>query len=232
MQDKAWEREYRTKQMLSPSNVPHAEVVRFAKWFRKRRRRDDPEFDFGQVSVLDLGSGTGRNAFYFAERGARAVGYEVSPTALELAHSYAKDAGLTIDYRLQDIGAPFPLLDASIDIALDVTSSNSLSDAARATYLTEAHRVLKPGGVLFVRALSKEGDRHAKELIERFRGEDEDSYVHPDLGIQEKTFTRESFERTYAPYFTTLELNRTEHYATVSGRTYKRQYWIAYLERK
>ena len=232
MQDKAWEREYRTKQMLSPSNVPHAEVVRFAKWYKKRRRTENPDFDWEGVTVLDLGSGTGRNAFYFAERGARATGYEVSPTALELARGYANEAGLAIDYRLQDIGAPYPLPDASVDIALDVTSSNSLTDRARETYLSETRRVLRPGGMLFVRALSKEGDKHAKELIERHPGPDEDTYVHPDLDIQEKTFTRESFERTYAPYFTTLELDRAEHYATVSGRKYKRQYWIAYLERR
>jgi SAM-dependent methyltransferase len=229
MQEHAWAREYEAQRMLSPGNKPQADVVRFAKWLKKRARRADPAWDFDRLSVLDLGSGTGRNAFYFAERGAKATGYEIVDSALAFARTFAQDAGLAIDYRKQDIGAPYPLPDASADVILDITSSNSLSDAARGTYLAEARRVLKPDGVMMVRALSKEGDAHAKELIARFPGPDPDTYAHPDLHIVEKAFTEESFRKTYEPHFSILELKRAAHYATVSGRTYKRQYWIAYL---
>ena len=232
MQEKAWEAEYQSKRMLLPSNVPQADVVRFAKWLKKQKRQEDSDFDFAKLTVLDLGSGTGRNAFYFAERGAMAIGYEVSDTALSFARSYAEEAGLIIDYRKQDIGSAYPLLDASVDIILDITSSNSLTDAARHRYLSEMHRVLKAGGVVFVRALSKDADKHVKELILRFPGLEEDTYVHPDLHITEKVFTRESFKETYEPYFDILNLERVEHYATVSGRKYKRQYWLAYLKNR
>lgn len=232
MQEHAWENEYKSRRMLSPSNVVQADVGRFAKWFKKGERQKDREFDYDRITVLDLGSGTGRNAFYFADRGAKAIGYEVSDTALSLARSFSEKAGLTIEYRKQDIGSTYPLPDASVDIVLDVTSSNSLTDAARATYLSEMHRVLKPGGVLFVRALSKEADKHAKELIVRFPGPEKDTYIHPDLRLTEKVFTKESFEETYAPYFSIEKLERIEHYATVAGRKYKRQYWISYLRKK
>ncbi|KND51186.1 MAG: Alternative oxidase/tellurite resistance protein TehB [Parcubacteria bacterium C7867-001] len=229
MQEKVWEREYRSKKMLSPSNVPHADVVRFAKWYKKRERQIDREFDFDRVTILDLGSGTGRNAFYFAERGAKAIGYEISDTALSYARSFASDAGLSITYEKRSIGEQFALPDASIDIILDITSSNSLSDSERAVYLAETHRVLKPNGILLVRALSKEADKHAKELIARFPGPDEDTYIHPDLGVTEKVFTKESFTKTYGDHFSFIDLERIEHYATVAGRKYKRQYWLAYL---
>lgn len=218
--------------MLSPSNVPQADVVRFAKWLKKDRRHEASNFDWGDLVVLDLGSGTGRNAFYFAERGARAIGYEVSDTALAAARAFAARAGLAIEYQKQDIGSAYPLPAASVDIILDVTSSNSLADAARETYLREMQRVLKGGGVTFVRALSKEGDKHAKELLERFPGFEADTYAHPDLHLVEKVFTRESFERAYEPYFTILKLERVEHYTSVSGRRYKRQYWLAYLQKR
>lgn len=231
MQEKAWEREYRTKRMLSPSNIAQADVVRFAKWLKKEKRQEDRLFDFDRLTVLDLGSGTGRNAFYFADRGARAIGYEISDTALSLARSFAEDAGLSIEYRKQDIGSRYPLPDGSVDVVLDITSSNSLSDTARQVYLSETHRVLTAGGTVFVRALSKEGDRHAKELIARFPGPDPDTYVHPDLGVVEKAFTKESFLETYAPPFEVLNLERVEHYVTASGRKYKRQYWISYLRK-
>lgn len=230
-QQEAWEREYRAQQLLSPSNVPHADVMRFVRWMKKEYRRRGERLDLEDMRVLDLGSGTGRNAYYFAREGARVTGLEFSPTALQMAKQFAREGGLDIDYRLQSIGKPYPLPDESIDIALDVTSSNSLSDSERKMYVRELSRTLKPGALLFVRALSFEGDPHAKELVRRFPGPDPDTYVHPDLGIVEKVFSRESFRAAYESAFSIRELERTQHYAEVAGRTYKRSYWVAYLER-
>jgi SAM-dependent methyltransferase len=227
----AWDKEYKSQQLLSPSTVPHADVVRFFRWLKKRKKRADEPLDMEQVRLLDLGSGTGRNCLYAAQQGASAIGFEFSPTALALAKKFAAHAEVAVDYRLQDIGTPYPLPDASIDIVLDITSSNSLSDAGRQVYLRETHRVLSPGGQMLVRALSFEGDVHAKELVKRFPGPDPDTYVHPDLGIVEKVFSRDSFRTAYEPFFAINELERVQHYATVAGRTYKRSYWIAYLEK-
>lgn len=231
-QEKEWEREYRSRKMLSPSNAPHADVVRFLKWLRKEYKKQGAPIDFEALSVLDLGSGTGRNSFYFADRGAQVTGYEVSDTALMMAREFAKSAELSIAYKKQDIGAPYPLPDASMDIVLDVTSSNSLTDAARAVYLSEVKRVLAPEGYFFVRALSKEKDAHAKELVTRFPGPDPDTYVHPDLHITEKVFTRDAFNEAYGALFNIVMLERTQHYATVAGRKYKRSYWVAYLKNR
>lgn len=230
-QQDAWDREYKAQKLLSPSNVPQGDVVRFLRWLKKERKRAGEPLDMEALHVLDLGSGTGRNSFYFASQGAQATGFEFSPTALALAKKVAAHAELPVEYRLQDIGKPYPLPDASVDIVLDITSSNSLSDAGREVYLRETHRVLAPGGRMLVRALSFEGDAHAKELVKRFPGPDPDTYVHPDLGIVEKVFSRDSFKAAYEPYFTISELERVQHYATVAGRTYKRSYWVAYLEK-
>lgn len=227
-QQDAWDREYRAQQLLSPSMVPQADVVRFVRWLKKEHRKRGARLDFEKLTVLDLGAGTGRNAAYFAEQGARVAAFEFAPTALALAKRESKEAGLAIDYRLQDIGTSYPLEDASVDIVLDVTSSNSLSDAARKIYLAEARRVLKPGGHLFLRALSLEGDAHAKELVKRHPGPDPDTYVHPDLDVVEKAFTKASLLETYRPYLESAFLERVQHYATVAGRTYKRSYWIGY----
>lgn len=230
-QQSAWEREYRTQQLLSPSNVPQADVMRFVRWLKKEHRKREDRLDLEGMRVLDLGSGTGRNAYYFASEGAEVTGLEFSATAIEMAKAFAKEGGMSIDYRLQSIGQPFPLLDASVDIALDVTSSNSLSDAERKVYLSELARVLKPGGYLFLRGLSFEGDTHAKELVKRAPGPDPDTYIHPDLRIIEKVFSRESLSATYGPILELRKLERTQHYAMVAGRRYKRSYWIAYFQK-
>ncbi|MES2225739.1 MAG: class I SAM-dependent methyltransferase [Patescibacteria group bacterium] len=225
-----WDAEYRASQMLSPSNIPQADVVRFTRWLKKEGKRAGRPLEIDEMTVLDLGSGTGRNSFYYAQQGATAIGYELSETALAMAQKFARHGELAIDYRRQDIGAPYPLPDASVDIVLDITSSNSLSDAKREVYLSEISRVLKPGGHMLVRALAKEGDANAKTLIARAPGADPDTYVHPDLGIIEKVFSRKSFRETYGR-FEILELERVSHYNAVAGRKYKRNYWIAYMRK-
>lgn len=229
-QEAAWEREYRNPQMLKRNNVPHADVQRFYKWLKKKQRKAGGEPGVYEWKVLDLGSGTGRNAFYFAELGAHVIGYEVSDTALQMASKFAQHAEEDITYEKRDIGQPYPLTNNSIDLVLDITSSNSLNAEGRETYLKEVFRVLKPGGLFIVRALAKDGDRNAQKLVTTFAGSEPDTYVHPDLGIMEKVFTRETFTETYSA-FTVLELERSQRYPTVADRTYKRNYWVGYLQK-
>ncbi len=231
-QQSAWDQEYRSQKLLSPSNVPHADVVRFLRWLKKEHKKAGDPIDMEETRVLDLGSGTGRNSYYFAEQGAKVIGLEFSPKALSMAEKLARHGDMNIEYRLQDIGTRYDIPDNSIDIALDVTSSNSLSDKGREVYLKEVARVLTPGGYLFVRGLFFESDVHAKELVKRFPGPDPDTYVHPDLHIIEKVFSRETLKQTYEPYFNILLLDKVQHYATVAGRKYKRSYFIAYLQKK
>ena len=230
-QQKAWDQEYTSQKLLSPSNVPHADVVRFLRWLKKEHKKAGDPIDMEETHVLDLGSGTGRNSYYFAEQGAKVVGLEFSPKALAMAEKLARHGDLDIEYRLQDIGTRYDIPYGSIDIALDVTSSNSLSDRSREVYLQEVARVLKPGGCLFLRGLLFESDAHAKELVKRFPGPDPDTYVHPDLHIVEKVFSRETLKQTYEPYFNILLLDKVQHYATVAGRKYKRSYFVAYLQK-
>ncbi|MDB4992378.1 MAG: SmtA2, SAM-dependent methyltransferase [Parcubacteria group bacterium] len=230
-QKEGWEREYRSSKMLSPSNVPHGDVVRFMRWLKKECKKAGEPLDMDGLRVLDLGSGTGRNSFYMANHGANVTGYEFSETALAMARKTAAHGDQVIEYKNQNIGAAFQLPSQTVDIVLDVMSSNSLNEAEREIYLSEISRVLKPGGYLFLRALSLDGDVHAKELIKRFPGTDSDTYVHPDLGITEKTFTKKSLTDAYGPYFTIISLERLEHYNTVAGRKYKRSYWVAYMQK-
>ncbi|HEX8591385.1 MAG TPA: class I SAM-dependent methyltransferase [Candidatus Paceibacterota bacterium] len=231
-QETAWEREYQKPRMLSRKNVPHADVVRFMRELKKTGKKEGVPLDVSEMTVLDLGSGTGRNAFYFAEQGARVVGFEFSDTALQLAKRYAENANLSIDYRKQDIGALYPLPDTSVDLAIDVTSSNSLDATGREIYLKEVQRVLKEDGKFFVRALCREGDQNAKVLIRDMPGHEPNTYIHPDLALEEKVFSEAEFRETYEPYFTIERLERSFHYTTVAGRRYKRAFWIARLSKK
>ncbi len=235
-QERAWEMEYRNPQILSPSNTPLADVIRFVKWLKKKYRKEDSRLDFDSLTVLDLGSGTGRNALYFAESGATVTGYEISESAIAMAKKFAAESNLVevvapITYEKRDIGAPYPLADQSVDLILDATSSNSLTNDARDVYLREVARVLKPGGYMFVRTLCKDGDVNAKELLARAPGPDPDMYIHPAIGIAERVFTRAEIEKLYGKDFDILNLEKTMHYNTIQGRKYKRNYRLVYLQR-
>ena len=238
-QEKEWDREYKNSTFLTKDNKPQADVVRFVKFLKKEFKKSAGE-NFGgfeNIKVFDLGSGAGRNSFYFAELGASVVGLEISETAISIAQKNLNEAQkisgarLTVEYKKQSIGDKFPVPDGWADIVLDVTSSNSLSEAEREIYLSETARTLKSGGYFFVKALCKDGDDNAKHLLKTNPGGEVDTYILPDTGIRERVFSRDDFIATYQKFFIILHLEKKTSYTTMSGRLYKRNFWIGYLRK-
>ncbi len=224
-QEEVWDREYRNSKLLTKENKPQSDVVRFVKFLKNK------SFEVENSKVLDLGSGTGRNSFYFAELGAKVLGFEISKTAVGIAEENAKNADLGIVYKKQNIGERFPVEDNSIDIMLDVTSSNSLSESEREVYLSETDRVLKSGGYFFVKALCREGDLNAKNLLKQFPGREKDTYVMPELDVTERVWSREDFIKTYEKYFKILNIEKKTSYSRMNNRSYKRNFWIVYMKK-
>lgn len=225
----AWDREYQDpKLLIVDSEKPHAELVRFLKWLKREKKIKD----LADWQVLDLGSGTGRNANFLAEKGAKVVGFEYSKTAVELAKKRTGELGVEVNYQLQDIGEVYPLVDNSIDLILDLTSSNSLDGAGREVYLKEVARVLKPGGYMLVRLLAKDGDKNAKWLIANYSGKEPDTYILPEVGITERVLSRGDFNELYGKVGEIEFLDLVSHYTKFQGRSFKRNFWIGYIHKK
>lgn len=228
MQEHIWEKEYRNPRLVTKESEPQAAVVDFLKFLRKKQK-----IEIEHLDVIDLGCGTGRNTNYIAGLGNKAVGIDISETALRIAQERANELHLdSVTYIKQSIGDEFPFSNESFDIALDVTSSNSLNEKERDVYLKETARVLKSGGFLFVRALCKDGDKNAKELLKRNPGPEKDTYIMPEFGLTERVFSKEDFVALYSLFFEILELKKVEHYSKFDGRIYKRNYWLTYLQKK
>lgn len=225
-QEKVWDREYRNSKLLTKDNKPQSDVVKFVKWLKKEQG-----VNIENTDVLDLGSGAGRNSFYFAEMGAFVVGLEISSAAIDIAKDNAKKSNLVIEYYKKSIGETFNLGDEEFDIALDVTSSNSLTDAEREVYLSETYRVLGKGGYFFVKALCKDGDENAKFLIKNHPGKEKDTYIMPELGVTERVWTKEDFIATYEKYFMIISMEKKTSYSRMNNRSYKRNFWICYLKK-
>lgn len=224
-QKNRWELEYQEPKLVARSFEPTKDAKDFA-WFLKKT--------YGTLSglrILDLGSGIGKNAHFFAERGAEVVGVEISDTALAAGRARSKETGVSVAYQKGDIGEALPFPDNSFDAVLDVLSSNSLSEIERSVYLAETARVLKPGGYMLVKALSKDGDKNAKELLKKFPGLETNTYILPETGITERVFSGSDIRILYGAYFRVVSLKKTSHYPRVSGRLYKRNYFILLLQR-
>lgn len=225
-QERVWDREYKKSTFLTKENKPQGDVVRFVQFLKKEQK-----INTEGLFVIDLGCGIGRNSFYFAEMGNNVTGIEISKTALDIARKNALDAGLDINYIKQSIGDELGFKDGSFDIALDITSSNSLSESERSVFLSETKRVLKDGGYFFTKALCKDGDDNAKFLLKNNPGQEKDTYIMPDTEIVERVWTKDDFVSEYSKYFEIISIEKKTSYTKIKDRSYKRNFWIVYMKK-
>lgn len=226
-QYKQWEKEYQNPRFITGHSEPQKFIFRFLKYLRR-----EVGIEISDWKVLDLGCGSGRNANYLASQGAEVTGIEISDTALKLARAKAKEKNLKIDYRIGDIGSRFNFPDNYFDLVLDVTSSNALNESEREMYLSEVERVLQPKGYFFVRALCKDGDNNAKKMLKLFPGKECDTYVMPEIGLVERVFSQADFRDLYSRKFRIIKLIKESSYSIFGKQKYKRNFWIAYLQKK
>ena len=104
-------------------------------------------------TVVDLGCGTGEDAIFMALQGHQVSAIDISQKALDLAKEKAKKAGIKINLQQADF-LNLPLDDASVDFINDRGSLHLLDEADWPELAKEIQRVLKPGGMLFMRGAS------------------------------------------------------------------------------
>ena len=224
--EQAWNNEYQDSQLVTSDVKPQKDFFRFLEWMEKNKNM---ELDSG-ITVLDLGCGVGRNGFYMAEKhNAIVYGWDFSEHAIEKGKKLFQHENLELSKR--DITHDFPLADNSVDMILDITASNALSESGRKKYLSEMNRVLKPGGYIYVRTLAKEGDKNARGLIKKFPGVEYDTYRHPDLKVTERIFSGPDFKELYEKYFRVIRMLRKSGYQRFGKQNYKRNYWNIYIQK-
>lgn len=223
---KAWDQEYTQPQLITKDIKPQKDFFRFLGWMKKNKNMD---LNSG-IKVLDLGCGVGRNAYYMAEHyGAQVYAWDFSEKAIQKGKKLFSHNNLILEKR--DMTQTFPLPDSSVDLILDITASNALSESGRKKYLSEMNRVLRAGGYLYIRTLAKEGDKNAKALIKKFPGDEYDTYHHPDLKVRERVFSGPDFKKLYEKYFTVIRMLRKTGYQRFANQNYKRNYWNIYLKK-
>ena len=105
------------------------------------------------TDILEIGCGVGRLGKVFAQRCHTWTGCDVSPHMLE--HARRRLAAFTNVRFVELSGYDLtPIADNSVDIVYCTVVFMHLSEWDRYNYIVEAHRVLKPGGQLYVDNIS------------------------------------------------------------------------------
>jgi len=95
-------------------------------------------------TALELGCGEGRNATYMSKERISVTALDISSTAIDNAKKIAKDSGVSIDFRCQDIIKS--KINGEYDFIYDSGLLHHLPPHRRLTYLELLQANLKPGG--------------------------------------------------------------------------------------
>lgn len=224
-QDKAWDKEYKKPVLVTKYDQPQKDTLKFIKFAKKEG------VTLNNASVLDLGSGTGRNANYLAKEGAQVTGLETSAEAIKIARERAAKLEINVKYFKGSIGKTYPLDNDSVDLTIDVFTSHLLTEEEREIYLNEVARVLKPGGLFFVKTMAKEGDANAQSLLRSSPGKEKDTYILPELNIQERVFSEADFRDLYSKDFQIIKIEKKTALIPFKNQSYKRRFLVAYLKK-
>jgi ubiquinone/menaquinone biosynthesis C-methylase UbiE len=125
-------------------------------------RRDTTDLDMLErlvepegKDVLDIGCGGGALTRDLARRGAQVIGLEISEA--QLAPAIAHDAGSGARYLIGR-AEQLPLADGSVDAAVFMRTLHHVPTAGLTPALSEACRVLRPDGIVYVAEPLPQGD--------------------------------------------------------------------------
>ena len=129
-----WENRYQTKDMSWEKGAPSPGLVDFL--------AAHPDLKRGTVCVP--GCGTGHDVRAFAAAGFDAFGFDLAPSAIQLANEKTKAAGLTAQFHLADFLHDEP--PQKFDWLFEHTLFCAIQPSERDDYVRAVLRWLKPGG--------------------------------------------------------------------------------------
>jgi len=113
-----------------------------------------------RVRLVDYGCGLGRLTLWLAQELGRVVGVDASATMVDKATTFSPVYASTPDYKLCD-GRSFPLKARSVDVVFSKSVFQHLPRDVVREVIADAHRVLRPGGILIFQLPACEDDADA-----------------------------------------------------------------------
>lgn len=143
-------------------------------------------------TALDLGTGPGTQAMALAQRGFKVTATDLSATAIQKAQSIAREKGLDISWKQDDILNS--TLDQEFDFVLDRGCFHVLPPERRQDYVRVVASLIKPNGYLLLKCFS-----HLEQ-------QEEGPY----------RFTPEAIEEIFSSQFNVLSVEETVYHGTLS----------------
>lgn len=221
-----WDYEYTEGGNLKLSVNPSEDLEKFTRWLSRQKDQIPLQAD---DAVLDLGCGNGRNLIYLAQTfGMNGTGYDISTAAIKEATMLSKD--LPITYIARSIEGDIPLPDGSQTLVLDMMTSHFLTERERSHLRDEIHRVLAPGGWLFMKTFLLDGDLHSKRLLADYPAKEPNTYIHPVIGVAEHVYSEEELVAFLGERFLIHKIYRS-HKHVAKGRARKRRTISVYAQK-
>jgi len=222
-----WDSEYASGgEHLALSSEESEDLAKFVRW----QARQKTEFPLGQkTEMLDLGCGNGRNLVFLArELGARGNGFDISTA--DIAEAKRAADGLPLSFEARSIAGDLPLDDSSKDLVLDMMTSHFLKAAEREHLRDEIHRVLRPGGWLFLKTFLRDDDLHTERLIKDHPADEPGSYIHPVIGVYEHAYGEEELVDFLTDKFLVHKIYRSHKHRS-HGKARKRRTVSIYAQK-
>jgi SAM-dependent methyltransferase len=198
---------------------PSGEVVSFGSQLTK----------VGAKRVYDLGCGIGRHALYMAQHGFEVYASDTSADGLKETRRRLHAVGLRAEIVLSDLTA-LPYRSSFFDAAI---AYNVVYHGVRAEVeacLSELHRVLRPGGLLFATFLSTRDGYLEKGPGRRV---DENTVVKaggPEDGIAHYFIDREELDRL-TDGFEPLRISHKDEWLPELGKTTRSSHWALWAKK-
>lgn len=138
--DSAWEERYSSDRSYR-SYYPWNQVVSFV---LGRAPKDRPR---SEISILEIGCGSGNNLWFVAREGFQASGVDASATAIAFARERFAREQLDARLEVADFTKRLPFADASFDLIFERAALSFTTREGAAACLAEVLRILKPGGL-------------------------------------------------------------------------------------
>lgn len=221
-----WDNEYKNASHLKLSTDVSEDLAKFTRWLPREERSDILMPD---KSVLDVGCGNGRNLIYLAYNfGMSGVGYDISTAAVAQAKTASN--GLNLAYTARSIAGILDVPDNSQALVLDMMTSHFLSESERKFLRDEIYRVLEPGGFLFMKTFLADGDLHTRRLLKDAPATEDNTYIHPVIGVPEYVYSEEALTEFLGEKFIIHKIYRS-HKHVLRGRARKRRTISLYVEK-
>ncbi len=119
----------------------------------------------GVKNILDIGCGSGTISLHLASKGFKVKGIDISKKAIKACEESSKSIGLkNVEFEVSDF--PNKILNGKYDLVFFSEVIEHLPDDEFA--LKKIHKLLNPGGILFLSTPSKNAPMHKLGLAKKF----------------------------------------------------------------